>query len=144
MKLRKDGSNKGLKKSEQTELKCKIRTMVEDGYEDEEIMLALKLQPHVFQHHRNRVAEETLKTFLDGGSIGVLQRYVMFCQEDLKELDEAMVEAAKKKRTASASVQAARLKRNIHNSIVKMACDFGLIPKRTREVTIEGQLFVQT
>ncbi len=144
MKLRKDGSNKGLKKSEQTELRRKIRAMLDDGYEDEEIMDKLNLQPQVYRHHRNKVAEEFLKQFLKGGSIGVLHRYVMFCQEDLKELDEAIVEAAKKKRTASAAVQAARLKRNIHNSIVKMACEFGLIPKHTREVTIEGQVFVKT
>ncbi len=144
MRRRSDGRNKGLKQSEKTALKSKIRTMIGENYWDDEIMLALNLQPHVYWFYRKKVGTEMLKEFLEGGSNGIFQRYVQFGQQTLKALEEVMTEAPKTKRNASAAVQAAKITNDIHNSIVKLACELGLVPKHTKTISFDGQVFAKT
>ena len=144
MKRRRDGRNKGLKKSEKTALKLKIKTMIGESYCHDEIMLTLNLQSHVYWFYRKKVEEETVKEFLEGGSRGLFQRYVQFGRDRLKELEEVMIEAPKTKRNASAAIQAAKITNDIHNSIIKFAFELGLVPKHTKTISFDGQVFVRT
>ena len=143
-KRRRNGLSKGLKKLERTAIKEKIGILIGKNYRQEKIIRELKIQPRHYAIYYNELVEDEIKAATKGGSYGNLSRFAENCRERLKVLEEAMIEAPKKKRTASAAVRAAKLAQDIHNDVVKFACDLGLIQKHSKQVAIDGFVFSQT
>ena len=71
--------------------------MIGRNYRSEKIIQELSLQPRHYAIYYDELVEDEIKAATKGGSYGTLSRFAENCRERLKILEEAMVEAPKKK-----------------------------------------------
>lgn len=136
MKYRRDGSNKGLKISEQKELERRVSRLMGKGYDDYEIMLKLDLQPHVLRTYKKRIADNLIFELKRKGPIGIFADVVQVSAQTIKELDEILEMMPSSGRNMTAATQAIQLKKSIHSYIINLGKELGLLSKRQRHVRI--------
>jgi len=133
--------NRGYSKATQEKIESKIRDLIGKNHNDDEIMEALNLQPHVFRYYRQRIYRLDRFAVEHMTAESILLDYAEQGKRSVDELEDA-IRAMRKQRTPPlALVQAVKLRHRIENQIIGQAQNLGLLTNRADRLELGDLMF---
>lgn len=134
--------SQGLTRTQQKKLESEIRRLIGKNYSDYQIMIKLNLAQNVFNEYKRKIVEKD-KIFYEGlEGHQVFSDYVMRMNMLVEELDE-VVATSSTTNALGAKVSAISKKKDIFESVVKMAQELGFVDKSSKKVEISGNFHFQ-
>ena len=137
MKNKRDGI------STKRDLLSEIKRLIGANYTDEEIAKKLALKPSTLTRLKKQILDLDKSTLQQIDPFSYFSDYLTKMIYILRELRVAKIEAKKDKNHASV-ISAIWKKKEAYDSIIKMAQEFGLIPRTASELKLSNEISFST